>query len=303
MAPPSAITILSEARLLTGRAARGLWVMWVTLTALAVVAAAPAIHSLARHFGHSHAASRLVLEFDPAAVAEWIFQSGGDSLATTAAAIAAALLAVLPLSVFWAGGAMGQLAHNGGFLENGARYFWRLLRLALFAALFYAVLFTAYASAGSVADSLFEDSMEAWPLVVARQGLVVLLAAAAAVLAAGFDYAKVRLVVEESASAAAAGFAGLGFVLRHPWRALAPLAFIALCGGLLFAFYQTAYNVFDYRGLRTILISIAGQQLYLLLRLWLRLWHWSVCLRVDRAWRRPTAPWTLAAPEPYGDNI
>lgn len=303
MAPATVITILSEARLLSGQAARGLWVMWLTLTALAAVAAAPAIHSLARHFGHSRAASRLAVELDPAAIAEWVLRTGGDALATTLAAIAAALLVVLPLSVFWAGGALGQLAHKGGFFENAARYFWRLLRLAVFSGLFYAALFAAYASASRGVSALLEDSMEAWPLVMARQGLMVMLAAAAAVLAAGFDYAKARMVAGDSESAVSAGFAGLGFVLRHPWRALAPLAFIALCGALLFAFYQTAYNVFDYRGLRTILISIAGQQLYLLLRLWLRLWHWSACLRVDHAWRRPAAPWTPAAPEPHGDNI
>lgn len=303
MQRPSLITVLSAARLRSGHAAGGLLIMWATLTLLAALAATPVVTSLDRHFGHSFSATQLVRELDPAAVIEWSQSAGGDPFGTAAATLGIALVAALPLSVFWAGGAMGQLAWRTRFMEGGARYFWRFLRLALFAGLFYMALFAAYSAAGRGISDLFSESMEEWPIVISRSVLTAAAILAAALLAAGFDYAKVRLVVDDSRGVVRAGFEGLGFVLRHPWRALAPLAFIALCGILIFAFYQTAYNVFDYRGLRTILISIAGQQLYMFLRLWLRLWHWSACFQVDASLRLPAPALALAAPEPYGDNI
>lgn len=299
----SIASILSAARLRTGQAARGLLIMWSVLTLLAVLAATPVLISLDRHFGHSFAATELVRELDPAAIIEWSRSAAGDPSGTAAATLGIVLLAALPLSAFWAGGAMGQLAWRTGFMEGGARYFWRFLRLALFAGLFHAALFAACSAAGRGIGKLHEDSMEEWPIVVWRNALLAAAVLAAALLAAAFDYAKVRLVMDDSRGAVRAGFEGLGFVLHNPWRALAPLAFIALCGLSIFAFYQTAYNVFDYRGLRTILISIAGQQLYVFLRLWLRLWHWAACFQVDACLRAPAAAWAAAAPEPYGDNI
>lgn len=299
----SLITVLSEARLRSGHAAHGLLIIWASLTLLALLAATPVIASLDRHFGHSFSATQLVRELDPAALVEWHRSADGDPFTTAAATLVIAMLISLPLSVFWAGGAMGQLAWRNGFMQSGARYFWRFLRLALFAGLLYAVLLAAYSAAGRGVSRLFEESMEEWPIVVWRNALAAAAVLAAAILAAGFDYAKVRLVVDDRRGALHAGFEGLGFVFRHPWRALAPLAFIALCGLLIFAFYQTAYNVFDYRGLRTILISIAGQQLYMFLRLWLRLWHWSTCFQVDASLRAPAPSWVISTPEPYGDNI
>jgi hypothetical protein len=303
MQPASVITVLSTARLRSGHAARGLLVMWSSLTLLAVLAATPVIASLERHFGHSFSATQLVRELDPAAIIEWNRTAAGDPFSAAAATIAVALLAALTLSVFWAGGAMGQLSRRTPFFEGGRRYFWRFLRLALFAGLFYAALLAAYSAANRGIGEVFCESMEEWPIVVWRNALTAAALLAAALLAAAFDYAKVRLVVNDRRGAIHAGFEGLGLVLRHPWRALAPLAFIALCGILIFAFYQTSYNVFDYRGLRTILISIAGQQLYMFLRLWLRLWHWSACLQVDASLRAPAPAWAISTPEPHGDNI
>lgn len=297
------IGILLEARIQTGRAKRALWVMWAVATALAVLAAAPVVASLSRYFGHSRMATRLTLEFDLAAAMEWIRHGLGELPVAMTALLAGVVLVMVAASAFVSGGALAQLAGRGGFWQGGGQFFWRFLRLAVFAGIFYMTAVSLVAWAAGGVNHWFRESMEEWPSAVVKTLLDALALLLVWVIAVGFDYAKVRMVVDGTRSAAVAGFAGLGFVLRHAWRTLAPAAFIALCGAVLFGFYQTAYNVFDYRGLRTILITIAGQQLYLVLRLWLRLWHWSACLRIDVAVRRPASPWALAEPEPYGDNI
>ncbi len=303
MKPQPVWRILSNARAQTGRAARGLWIIWAAYSALALLAAAPAAASLAKHFGFSVGTGKLALELDPAAIAEWIYATRSEPALHLAAAILAGVAAAVALAVFLAGGALAQLAKRAGFLEGGGRYFWRFLRLALLAGLFYLMVFGLAGTAHRGVRWLFEDSMAERPYALASQAVNVLLLLLIWTIAAAFDYAKVRMVVDDSRHAIAAGFAALFFVLRNPWKTLAPLAFIAVCGAVLFAFYQTSYNLFDYRGLRTILISIAGQQIYILLRVWLRLWQWSTCFQVDLALRRPSSPWALTEPEPHGDNI
>jgi hypothetical protein len=303
MKPLPFITVLSDARAQTARAGGALLAMWASVTALAALAAAPVTGSFWAHHGRSFDTGRLVVELDPAAVAEWLRASQGDPANWIPWLLGAALALVWPLSVFWAGGALGRLANRTGFMEGGARHFWPFLRLSLLAGLFYAAALAAYAAGGRAVEEFFKESMEYRPLALARMGLNAALAAAVWLIASGFDYAKARMVTDEAREAVKAGFAGVAFVLRHPWRALAPLAFIGLAGAALFAFYQTAYNVFDYRGMRTILISAAGQQIYVGLRLWLRLWQWAACCQVDLGIRRPSSPWALSAPEPYGDNI
>jgi hypothetical protein len=296
-------TILGDARRQTARAGRALWVMWVVYTLLAVVVAAGTVASMGQHFGRSLSAGPLSLELDPAAVAEWIFANRGEPAWQLIWSVAAGLVVLLPVTVFLSGGALGQLSSRTGFLEGGGRYFWRFLRLAVMAGVLHATALAALASLHRAVERLFAESLVERPIALTSEALDGLIVVAVWLIAAAMDYAKVRIVVDEERSAWSAGFAGLWFVARHPLRALGALAFVALCGVVLFAFYQTAYNVFDYRGMRTILISIAGQQFYLGLRIWLRLWQWATCMQVDLAVRRPAAPWAISEPEPYGDNI
>jgi hypothetical protein len=303
MSLPPISRILFEARQHSWRATNAVWVAWAAYSLLALAAATPVITSLTRHFGFSRSAERLALELDPAAIAEWFYAGRAESALPFAAAIASGVVLALLISVFVAGGALGQLAGRTTFLQGGSFYFWRFLRLAVFAFIVYFTAFSALSALREAAVRWASGSLVERPAALTGMTLDLLTLVVFWLIAAAFDYAKVRLVTDDLRSASVAGFAGLGFVLRHPWRALAPLAFIALCGAALFAFYQTSYNVFDYRGLRTILISIAGQQLYLLIRLWLRLWQWSACLYVDRALRHGGAAWVLSGPEPHGDNI
>jgi hypothetical protein len=296
-------TILGDARRQTARAGRALWVMWLVYTLLAVVVASATVASMGQHFGRSLSAGPLSVELDPAGVAEWIYANRGEPAWQLIWAVAAGLVVLLPATVFMAGGALGQLSSRTGFLEGGSRYFWRFLRLAVMAGVLHTTALAALAAVHRAVERAFVDSLVERPVVLTSEvidGLVVL---AVWLIAGAMDYAKVRIVVDEERSALSAGFAGLWFAARHPFRALGPLAFVALCGMVLFVFYQTAYNVFDYRGMRTILISLAGQQFYLGLRIWLRLWQWATCMRVDLAVRRPAAPWAISEPEPHGDNI
>jgi hypothetical protein len=124
-----------------------------------------------------------------------------------------------------------------GFFAAGGRHLFRLLRLAAIAALIYWLLF------GYVHARLFDDwypdltrdldtERRAFAIRLAMYGVFGTALLAVNVL---FDYAKVRLVVEDRRSAIGALIAALRFIARNPGRvlglyALNALTFLALVG-------------------------------------------------------------------------
>jgi len=159
-----------------------------------------------------------------------------------------------------------------GFFAAGGRHLFRLLRLAGAAALVYWLLF------GYVHPRLFDDwypdltrdldtERRAFAIRLAMYGLFGTVLLAVNVL---FDYAKIRLVVEDRQSAIGALIAALRFIGRNPGRviglyALNALTFMAVVGvWALVAPGAGGAGVWMWAG-------FAAGQLYLLARLMIKL--------------------------------
>lgn len=139
-----------------------------------------------------------------------------------AATIAGAAAAWMVIWTFLSGGILDRYARQRptrthGFFSACGTHFWRFLRLGVLALAFYAWLF------GPVHRWIFEDFFP-WvtrDLTVERTGFTIRLACYlvfGAVLVAGnlvFDYARVRIVVEDRRSAFGALLAGMRFVRRN----------------------------------------------------------------------------------------
>ncbi|MFL6280114.1 MAG: hypothetical protein ACJ731_08390 [Vicinamibacterales bacterium] len=148
--------------------------------------------------------------------------SGFLDHAPLAATIAGVTAAWMVLWSFLAGGVIDRLARarrtrSHGFFGACGMHFWRLLRLGLMAWIVYAILFTY------VHRWIFSDAYT-WltrDLTVERTAFAIRLAGYAifgALLIACnivFDYARIRIVVEDRRSASAAALAGARFVRRH----------------------------------------------------------------------------------------
>jgi hypothetical protein len=156
-----------------------------------------------------------------------------DSLSSAADArgaatpIAAALGVYLLAWLFLAGGILDRLARQRptrahGFFAACGVFFWRFLRLGVIAGALYWVLFTY------VHRWLLDDAYERLILDVSaervaffwRFSLYAVFGAALVAVNIVMDYAKIRLVVEDRRSAVGALSAALGFLARHPGRAL-----------------------------------------------------------------------------------
>ena len=190
--------------------------------------------------------------------------------------VAAAVLAFLLLQIFLMGGIIDRSARDTrlgsyGFLAACGASFFRLLRLGAAALAVYWLLFSAVRP---VIDAAYQWLTR--DFTVERQAFAVyaittiafLLAVAAVSLV--FDFAKIRLVVEDRRSAIGALMSGLRFIVRQPAAAaglylINVLVFAAVLG--LYAIAAPSAAVSGWRVVWTFLVM----QLFILARVWARL--------------------------------
>jgi hypothetical protein len=195
--------------------------------------------------------------------------------APMATTIAGATAAWLVIWSFLSGGVIDRYARrrptrSHGFFAACGIYFWRFLRLGLLAGLVYWVLFAGVhpwlvenAYLWATADTIVERSaFVVRALCYAAFG--VLLIACNLV----FDYARIRIVVEDRRSAIGALIAGARFVRRHPATialyALNAIVFLTLVLGYALAAPGAAQG-------SSIWIAFLVGELYILLRHYVKL--------------------------------
>lgn len=195
-------------------------------------------------------------------------------MAATVAGVTAAWLLVWS---FLSGGVIDRLARgrrtrSSGFFAAAGTHFWRFLRLGLVAWAVYAFLF------GAVHGWLFTDLYERMirDLTVERTAAALRFAGYALFGAlllffnVIFDYARIRIVVEDRRSAIGALAAGARFVRRHAGRVLG----LYLLNGLAFVLLVALYGLVSPGAPRTgagmWLVLLLGQA-YIVLRHYLKL--------------------------------
>jgi hypothetical protein len=190
--------------------------------------------------------------------------------------IAATILAFVVVQIFLTGGIIDRYARDMrlgsyGFLAACGAVFFRLLRLGAAALLFYWLLFVEIRPAIEAAQSLLTRDVtverQAFAVyAIATLGFVLVVAAVNLV----FDFAKIRLVVEDRRSAVGALASGLRFVARHPMAAaglyvINVLVFAAVL--VLYAIAAPSAAVSGWALVWTLFVT----QLFILARLWARL--------------------------------
>ena len=191
--------------------------------------------------------------------------------------VAGALALYLAAWTFLAGGILDRYARQRptrayGFFAASGVYFFRFLRLAVVAGLVYWWLFTyvrEWLFTERLADLTRDLSVERtaflWRL------LFYLLFGALIVLAnVVFDYAKVRLVVEDRRSALGALAAAARFIRRHPARVLGLYALNGIVFLTLLALWAMVAPGASGAGL-SLWTGVAIGQLYLVARLLVKL--------------------------------
>jgi hypothetical protein len=193
-----------------------------------------------------------------------------------AATVAGVTTAWLLVWAFVSGGildryARGRPTRTAGFFAACGRHFGRFLRLGVLALLAYAVLFEV------VHPWLFETlyprltrglTVERWAFLI-RLGAYAIFGVLLIATNLGFDYARIRLVVEDRRSATGALLAGARFVRQH--RAAVRLYILNGAGYLcLVLAYALVAPGFPGSGVR-LWLTLAVGQLYVLMRHYVKL--------------------------------
>ena len=191
--------------------------------------------------------------------------------------VAGALAIYLGVWVFLSGGVLDRYArqrptHAHGFFAAAGVFFWRFLRLGIIAAIVYWFLFTY------VHKWLFDD-LYPWltrDLAVERDAflwrvaLYLLFGSMLIKSTLIFDYARIRMVVEDRRSAIGSLAAALGFIIRRRGRAFGLYALNALVFLVLIGVWALVAPGAGGAGL-SMWAGFALSQIYVLARLLLKL--------------------------------
>jgi hypothetical protein len=191
--------------------------------------------------------------------------------------VATAVATYLLVWVFLSGAVLDRYARQRptrahGFFAAAGVFFWRFLRLGILAGLFYWFLFA------SVHDRLFDEwyasairnvDVERTALFW-RAGMYAVFGALLVAVNVLFDYAKVRLVVEDRRSAVGAVTAAFAFITRNPRQVFALYLLNALVFVLLLAAWAAIAPGAGGAGV-SMWLAFAVTQLYVVARLAVKL--------------------------------
>lgn len=275
---------------------------WNVTFALAVVA--PVAGLLVRDLGHSAYARELLFRFD----LQWLLEFGWKTRGWPAAMLAPLALAAaggyLLVSVFLAGGAITVFATPqrhylpAAFFQGCGRNFGRLFRLLLWSAICYGVVLGIYGGLRALSVWLWRDSMEERPVVLYGWGSALLVLVLFLAVNMVFDYAKIRLVVEDSRKSWRAALGSFRWVWRNLRLTSVTYVLVTAAAVLLLAAYVVVSGWLPRHRGWWLLVVLLLQQAYMLARMGVRLLYFASQTEVYLS-LNPPAP---SAEPPRPDN-
>ena len=204
---------------------------------------------------------------------EWV--TGFEFRPGTFGLLTLLLLMYTLVGTFLAGGFISAYALERSltikeFLAKASIYFGRFFRLFLISViLFYIVALLIDLLNRGIAGATATSPSEMTPFVFYMIRNVVVFFVLA-ILVTCFDYAKIRLVVDDRWSAIGAFGTGFKFTFKNFGKTFPLVLLLVLLGVVLMAIYGFLENLLPQTGYWTILIVFILQQLYMIGRLWLK---------------------------------
>lgn len=298
------------------------WLMLAANLGLAALAAYPIYRGMRRFTSHSLMAEPLAFGFVPDWLTDFAANNPG-SLERYAEVIALLGLVAIPVNAVLAGGVLGQIKRLdrpfalAEFFSDAGRYAWGLLRLMLLGLVIYWLVFRfVYQGLGDLVERWTRDWVDARAVFIAEAGHGALLVFALVFVNLVMDFARVRMVKDETPSAIWAFLSALGFSIGRFRRAAVIYLVPTICGLALLGIYRLAvpwdvlYAPFPgegwmgYREPAQFALLFMGQQIVMFGRFWFRAATWAGessyhAAATAPAWE-PTPPLPAA---PAGDDV
>jgi hypothetical protein len=266
------------------------WILFFANLGLAALASYPIYQGVRAFTGRSAMSETLATGFSFDWLTDFAVNSPGSLERYATTIFILGLLSVLVDSVL-AGGVVASFREPafrspGDFFRDCRRYGWRLVRLMIIGLIGYWIVFRLLNQGlGALADKWTRQWLDDRPVFWVKLVPSVLTLLGLIFVNLVLDFARVRLVIEEGASAIEAFLASLGFCLTRMRRAIVIYAVPSLCGISLLGLYllawpqarQIAYAPSGARIRQPLALAILfiGQQAIMLARYWFRVATWG----------------------------
>src|SRR5215831_211552 len=254
------------------RARSMLLVFYAAATFPAVIGAAVVMTVPFHSLGHSTWPIALGNNLDVSWIAELIAQSIVPALPMLAAVLGLAALACI-LQLFLLGGtlqifAVGEPFTAAAFFGGCGRYWWRLVRLALFSLIFPAVAIAIGVGLNWAGNKIWGEGSKASPLIYWRWFLVAVLACLLGQCSLAFDYAAIRLAGEESRKSVRAYLGAFRFISRAPLRTMGLYTVLWLVALLFLGAYFGVSRLVPQTSLALVILLFLVRQATVFAKLW-----------------------------------
>jgi hypothetical protein len=283
-------TAIKQGLSLARRARTGVWILFFANLGLAVLASYPIYQGVRAFTGHSAMSEDLATGFSFDWLTDFAVNNPGSLERYGTAIVIFGLLSILAQSVL-AGGVVASFREPSfhspaDFFRDCRRYGWRLVRLTIIGLIGYWIVFRLLNQGlGSLADRWTRQWLDDRPVFWIKLVPSVLTLLGLIFVNLVMDFARVRLVMEEGASAIEAFLASLGFSLARMRRAIVIYAVPSVCGVALLVVYllvwpqarhlANAPSGAQIRQPLALAILFIGQQVIMLVRYWFRVAAWG----------------------------
>ncbi len=272
---------IKQGFVITRRVRSAVWILFLVNLGLAALAGLPIYHGILRFTAYSLLSQTLARGFSQ----DWLTDfsvNGHGSLNRYAAVIVVIGLLSIPVNSVLAGGVMArfrtpkQTSSLGDFLRDTARYAGRLLRLMIIGLVCYWIIFWLLNQwLRTSLDRWARDWLDDRPIFWLHLSVFVALFLALTFVNVVMDYARVKLILDESSSALEALLAALGFCLARLRKAATVYAVPSLCGIALLGVYRLLVPWHLVHNPFSVVLLFIGQQLIMAGRYWFRVAAWG----------------------------
>jgi hypothetical protein len=256
-----------------------LLVFYAAATLPAVVGAAVVIAVPLNSLGHSTWATALGHNLDASWIAEMAAQSTAPLSPMLMALVGLAALACI-LHLFLLGGTLqifgaGEPFTAAAFFGGCGRHFWRLVRLGIFSLLFFAVALVLGGGLNMAGNKIWSEGSEAAPLIYWGWFRMAVLACLLGLCSLAWDYAAIRLAVEESRKSVRAYLGAFRMIWRAPLRTVGLYIALWLVALLVLGAYVGVSQVAPQTSWALICLLFLVRQATVVAKVWSRLLFYS----------------------------
>jgi len=275
---------------LARRARTGVWILFFANLGLAALASYPIYQGVRAFTDHSAMSEKLATGFSFDWLTDFAVNNPGSLERYASAIVIFGLLSIVAQSML-AGGVVASFREPsfhtpGDFFRDCRRYGWRLVRLTIIGLIGYWIVFRLLNQGlGDLADRWTRQWLDDRPVFWVKLVPTALTLLGLVFVNLVMDFARVRLVMLEGASAIEAFLASLGFSLTRMRRAIVIYAVPSLGGVALLGLYLLLWPQARHitgassggpiRQPLLLAMLFIGQQVITLARCWLRVATWG----------------------------